>query len=180
MPGATAPTRSWCSGRPDGEAGLPPLLPPRPLHPDRGSGDTDRINTAYAHGPQTLIDTVQDNFGIPIHHYVEIDFVGFESSSTRSAACPSGSTRRSATSRPASTSSSPVRRAQRRAGPGFVRSRYLESRTRTAIGTATPPPTSAASPGSRCSCAERSPRPSTKASPTRSRSTIWCRRASPT
>ena len=33
---------------------------------------------AHAHGEQTLIDTIQDNFDIPIHHYVEIDFVGFE------------------------------------------------------------------------------------------------------
>jgi LCP family protein required for cell wall assembly len=46
--------------------------------PISGTGDTDRINTAHAHGVQTLIDTIQDNFQIPINHYVEIDFVGFE------------------------------------------------------------------------------------------------------
>jgi LCP family protein required for cell wall assembly len=52
---------------------------PRDLYiPISGTGETDRINTAHAHGAQTLIDTIQDNFDIPIHHYVEIDFVGFE------------------------------------------------------------------------------------------------------
>jgi LCP family protein required for cell wall assembly len=52
---------------------------PRDLFiPISGTGDTARINTAHAHGVQTLIDTIHDNFDIPIHHYVEIDFVGFE------------------------------------------------------------------------------------------------------
>ncbi len=52
---------------------------PRDLYlPISGTGETQRINTAHAHGVQTLIDTIQDNFDIPIHHYVEIDFVGFE------------------------------------------------------------------------------------------------------
>ena len=52
---------------------------PRDLYlPIAGTGDTARINTAHAHGEQTLIDTITENFNIPIHHYVEIDFVGFE------------------------------------------------------------------------------------------------------
>lgn len=52
---------------------------PRDLYlPISGTGRTDRINTAHADGAQTLIDTIQDNFDIPINHYVEIDFVGFE------------------------------------------------------------------------------------------------------
>ena len=52
---------------------------PRDLYlPISGTGETQRINTAHAHGVQTLIDTIQDNFDIPINHYVEIDFVGFE------------------------------------------------------------------------------------------------------
>lgn len=46
--------------------------------PISGTGQTARINTAHAHGVQTLIDTIQDNFEIPINHYVEIDFVGFQ------------------------------------------------------------------------------------------------------
>ncbi len=38
----------------------------------------DRINSACAGGPERLIKTIQGNFGIPIHHYVTIDFAGFE------------------------------------------------------------------------------------------------------
>jgi len=45
--------------------------------PIAGSGDTSRINSAYSDGRQTLIDTIKSNFGIAIHHYVEIDFGGF-------------------------------------------------------------------------------------------------------
>src|SRR5690606_32468233 len=43
-----------------------------------GTGKVRRINTAYAEGEQALIDTIEDEFEIPIHHYVEVDFVGFE------------------------------------------------------------------------------------------------------
>lgn len=42
------------------------------------SGKSGRINGAYANGEQALIDTIEQNFDIPINHYVEIDFVGFE------------------------------------------------------------------------------------------------------
>lgn len=41
------------------------------------SGKEQRINTAYAHSAQATVDTVQDVLGIPIHHFVEVDFVGF-------------------------------------------------------------------------------------------------------
>jgi LCP family protein required for cell wall assembly len=52
---------------------------PRDLYlPISGTGEKGRINTAHSHGEQALIDTIQDNFKIPINHYVEIDFVGFE------------------------------------------------------------------------------------------------------
>jgi LCP family protein required for cell wall assembly len=52
---------------------------PRDLFlPISGTGKKARINSAHAHGAQTLIDTIQDNFDIPINHYVEIDFVGFQ------------------------------------------------------------------------------------------------------
>jgi len=44
--------------------------------PDHGR---DRINAAYAiGGPQLLIDTLHDNFGIDINHYVEVDFKSFQ------------------------------------------------------------------------------------------------------
>jgi LCP family protein required for cell wall assembly len=46
--------------------------------PIAGTGSSGRINGAHAHGEQALIDTIEQNFGVPIHHYIEIDFVGFE------------------------------------------------------------------------------------------------------
>ncbi len=46
--------------------------------PIAGTGESARINSAHSHGEQVLIDTIQESFGIPINHYVEIDFVGFE------------------------------------------------------------------------------------------------------
>ena len=43
--------------------------------PDNG---TNRINAAFVFGgPDLLVQTIQNNFDIPIHHYVEIDFGGF-------------------------------------------------------------------------------------------------------
>ena len=38
-----------------------------------------RINSAFNDGPAVLVQTLQSALGLPIHHYVEIDFVGFES-----------------------------------------------------------------------------------------------------
>lgn len=43
--------------------------------PDNG---TNRINAAFVFGgPDLLVQTIQSNLDIPIHHYVEIDFGGF-------------------------------------------------------------------------------------------------------
>jgi len=46
-----------------------------------GTGRKARINEAFAgggrDGAQRLIETLQQNFGIPIHHYAQIDFAGF-------------------------------------------------------------------------------------------------------
>jgi LCP family protein required for cell wall assembly len=45
--------------------------------PGKGS---DRLNAAYAYGGAPLmVKTVRSVTGLPIHHYVEIDFVGFRS-----------------------------------------------------------------------------------------------------
>ena len=41
-------------------------------------GDRNRINAAFTRGREVLIDTIRENLGIPIHHYVEVDFVGFQ------------------------------------------------------------------------------------------------------
>jgi LCP family protein required for cell wall assembly len=48
--------------------------------PIAGTGTNERINTAYAaaDGAQRLIDTIRQDFGITINHYVEIDFKSFK------------------------------------------------------------------------------------------------------
>jgi LCP family protein required for cell wall assembly len=46
--------------------------------PIAGTGSEDRINTAYSNGRQTLVDTIQESLGIPINHYIEVDFEGFQ------------------------------------------------------------------------------------------------------
>lgn len=51
---------------------------PRDLWVDiPGLGDA-KINAAFNQGPQAVIDTLEANFGIPIHHYIEVDFASFE------------------------------------------------------------------------------------------------------
>jgi LCP family protein required for cell wall assembly len=44
------------------------------------TNDRDQINHAYSaeNGEQVLIDTIALNFGIPIHHYVEVRFQAFQ------------------------------------------------------------------------------------------------------
>lgn len=51
---------------------------PRDLWLTLSTGKEQRINAAYQHGPQAVIDTIQQNFDVPIHHYVEVNFVAFE------------------------------------------------------------------------------------------------------
>jgi LCP family protein required for cell wall assembly len=52
---------------------------PRDLWVDvAGTDREDRLNGAYAESVETLIKTVRNELGIPIHHYVEVDFVGFK------------------------------------------------------------------------------------------------------
>jgi LCP family protein required for cell wall assembly len=41
-------------------------------------GKMNRINSSYNGGPTLLVQTVQDNFGIPINHVVQVDFAGFK------------------------------------------------------------------------------------------------------
>jgi LCP family protein required for cell wall assembly len=42
------------------------------------TGDETRINSTYNNGPQDLINTVETELGIPIHHYAEVNFDGFK------------------------------------------------------------------------------------------------------
>jgi LCP family protein required for cell wall assembly len=53
---------------------------PRDLFvPIAETGRSAKINSAYNGGPRRLILTVQQALGIPIHHYLEVDFVSFAS-----------------------------------------------------------------------------------------------------
>ncbi len=52
---------------------------PRDLYVDiAGTGGRGRINSAFEGGPEQLIRTITQNFGIPINHYVQVDFAGFK------------------------------------------------------------------------------------------------------
>lgn len=41
------------------------------------TGENGRLNATYNAGPANLIQAVTENFGIPIHRYIEIDFISF-------------------------------------------------------------------------------------------------------
>jgi LCP family protein required for cell wall assembly len=41
------------------------------------TGTRSKINAAYQGGPKRLIQTVQQSLGIPVQHYLEVDFVSF-------------------------------------------------------------------------------------------------------
>ena len=43
-------------------------------------GQFNRINSAYNSGPTLLVQTIQDNFGIPISHVAQVNFAGFKGS----------------------------------------------------------------------------------------------------
>ena len=62
----------------DGGASL--LSLPRDLWvPIAGTDGSSKINAAYNEGPARLARTVTESLGIPINHYIEIDFNGFKS-----------------------------------------------------------------------------------------------------
>lgn len=50
---------------------------PRDLWLPINGGSEQRINTAFAQGPDALVNTVQSELGIPISHYVQVDLAGF-------------------------------------------------------------------------------------------------------
>ena len=52
---------------------------PRDLYVTQNGGNKARINSAYRRDePQRLIDTIYLNFGIPIDHYIQVDFCAFK------------------------------------------------------------------------------------------------------
>ena len=59
-----------------GEASL--LSIPRDLWVDIPGRGNQRVNAAYNDGPAVLVQTIQGSLGLPIHHYVEVDFFGFK------------------------------------------------------------------------------------------------------
>ena len=46
--------------------------------PLAGTRGRDRINSAFSNGPNQLVATIQNDFLIPINHYVEVNFQGFQ------------------------------------------------------------------------------------------------------
>ncbi len=40
-------------------------------------GEFNRINTAYAQGPNQLVQVIENNLGIPINHVMQVNFAGF-------------------------------------------------------------------------------------------------------
>jgi LCP family protein required for cell wall assembly len=59
------------------ESGIQLLSIPRDLRANIPGHGTNRVNASYVFGgPDLLVETIQSETGIPIHHYVEIDFGG--------------------------------------------------------------------------------------------------------
>ncbi|MDY7106355.1 MAG: LCP family protein [Actinomycetota bacterium] len=50
---------------------------PRDLWITRPDGNEGRINAVFRDGPGALVTAVRQNLGVPVHHYMEIDFVSF-------------------------------------------------------------------------------------------------------
>ncbi|HEY3671973.1 MAG TPA: LCP family protein [Acidimicrobiia bacterium] len=51
---------------------------PRDLMVNVPTLGSQKINAAFNKGPQLVIDTLQQDFGVPINHYVEVNFKTFE------------------------------------------------------------------------------------------------------
>ena len=45
-----------------------------------GHANKTRINAAFNDGPDVLVRTIEQELQLPVHHYVEIDFTGFDRS----------------------------------------------------------------------------------------------------
>jgi LCP family protein required for cell wall assembly len=153
---------------------------PRDLYvPVAGTGGPAKINSAFNRGPDQLVQTIQQRFNIPIHHYLLVNFDGFREvvdalggvamyfprpvrddnnghNQSRLDVPRVGCQRLAACRRspwPAAATSS--------------------TRTRPAAGTATPGPTWAASAASRRCCGRWPPRRSAGTWPTRFGPTPW-------
>ncbi|MBW3590864.1 MAG: LCP family protein, partial [Actinobacteria bacterium] len=52
---------------------------PRDLRVQDPQGEIVKMNSVYEQGPEAMIETVSAFSGMPINHYVEVDFAGFNS-----------------------------------------------------------------------------------------------------
>ncbi|HYN99473.1 MAG TPA: LCP family protein [Actinomycetota bacterium] len=50
---------------------------PRDLRVQDPNGQDVKINSVYSLGPDAMVETVTEFTGLPIHHYLEVDFNGF-------------------------------------------------------------------------------------------------------
>jgi anionic cell wall polymer biosynthesis LytR-Cps2A-Psr (LCP) family protein len=80
---------------------------PRDLWVDIPGYGAERINTAYSKGADVLVRTVQQDLGLPVHHYLEVDFFGFKDIVDAVGGSRSASTPRCATRTPVSTCPNP-------------------------------------------------------------------------
>jgi LCP family protein required for cell wall assembly len=64
----------------DNERGTASLMSiPRDLWVDIPGYGKDRINSAFQYGADVLVTTVQQSLGVPLNHYVEVNFTSFKS-----------------------------------------------------------------------------------------------------
>lgn len=65
--------------RRDEDGGVALTSLPRDLWlPIAGTERSNRINSAFNDGPEQLAATITEALGVPIHHYIEVDFFGFK------------------------------------------------------------------------------------------------------
>jgi LytR_cpsA_psr family len=138
---------------------------PRDLYvPEAGTGDRAKINSALARGPEQLVETIKADFGIPVSHYVLVDFDGFRAVVDAVGGLRLDFPPRSATTTTATTTagcSSPPRAAgiwtASRPWP-WPAAATTSTEEPTASGGPTPATTSAASAASRSWCGPWPPR----------------------
>ena len=128
-----------------------------------------------AGGAETLINTITDNFGVPVHHYIEVDWLGFQNLVEAVDGVPMYFDKplRDETTglnipTPVASPSTPCR-----PWPSLAPGTSSTPRTAAPPTPSTGPATSGGSPASRPSCARPSSGPSTRACATRSPSTRW-------
>lgn len=63
----------------DNELGTASIMSlPRDLYVEIPGHGKDRINSAYSYGADVLVNTVQQSLGVPLNHYIEVDFASFK------------------------------------------------------------------------------------------------------